>query len=118
MHYGGRPIDVRRLKQVVGDRVTIIEDCAHACGASYYGQKVGSEGNISCFSFHAVKNLAMGDGGALVTHREKDWDRAKRLRPRGRQPGALREEGEEGECASRAPRIGGAHARARRRSSK
>lgn len=80
VHYGGRPIDVRRLKQVVGDRVTIIEDCAHACGASYYGQKVGSEGNISCFSFHAVKNLAMGDGGALVTHREKDWDRAKRLR--------------------------------------
>ena len=80
VHYGGRPVDVRRLQQIVGDRVAIIEDCAHACGASYYGKHVGSEGNLSCFSFHAVKNLAMGDGGALVSHREKDYDRAKRLR--------------------------------------
>jgi perosamine synthetase len=80
VHYAGRPVDVRRLEQVVGDRVAIIEDCAHACGASYYGKRVGSEGHLSCFSFHAVKNLAMGDGGALVTHREKDFDRAKRLR--------------------------------------
>ena len=80
VHYAGRPVDVRRLKQVVGERVSIIEDCAHACGASYYGKRVGSEGNLSCFSFHAVKNLAMGDGGALVMHREKDFERAKRLR--------------------------------------
>jgi perosamine synthetase len=80
VHYAGRPVDVRRLKQVVGDRISIIEDCAHACGASYYGKKVGDEGNLSCFSFHAVKNLAMGDGGALVTHREKDYERARRLR--------------------------------------
>lgn len=80
VHYAGRPVDVRRLKQVVGDRVSVIEDCAHACGASYYGKHVGSEGNLSCFSFHAVKNLAMGDGGALVTYREKDYDRARRLR--------------------------------------
>lgn len=80
VHYSGRPVDVRQLQQIVGDRVTIIEDCAHAAGASYYGKKVGSEGNLSCFSFHAVKNLAMGDGGALVSHREKDYDRAKRLR--------------------------------------
>jgi perosamine synthetase len=80
VHYAGRPVDVRRLRQIVGDKVVIIEDCAHATGASYYGRKVGSEGNLSCFSFHAVKNLAMGDGGALVTHREKDYDRAKRLR--------------------------------------
>ena len=80
VHYAGRPVDVRRLEQVVGDRVQIIEDCAHAAGASYYGKRVGSEGHISCFSFHAVKNLAMGDGGAIVSHREKDYDRAKRLR--------------------------------------
>src|SRR4051812_31314799 len=49
VHYAGRPVDVRRLKKVVGDRVSIIEDCAHACGASYYGKKVGTEGNLSCF---------------------------------------------------------------------
>ncbi len=80
VHYAGRPVDVRGLRKVVGERVAIIEDCAHAAGASYYGKKVGSEGNLSCFSFHAVKNLAMGDGGALVVSRTEDFDRAKRLR--------------------------------------
>lgn len=80
VHYAGRPVDVRALRKVVGDRVTIVEDCAHAGGSSYYGKKVGSEGNLSCFSFHAVKNLATGDGGALVTADKHLADRAKRLR--------------------------------------
>lgn len=80
VHYAGRPVDVRKLRRVVGEGVTIIEDCAHACGASYYGKRVGSEGNLSCFSFHAVKNLAMGDGGALVTPSDDDCSRARRLR--------------------------------------
>ena len=80
VHYAGRPVDVRALKKLVGDRVAIIEDCAHAAGASYYGRRVGAEGNLACFSFHAVKNLATGDGGALVTSDKDDADRAKRLR--------------------------------------
>jgi perosamine synthetase len=80
VHYAGRPVDVRALRKIVGERVAIIEDCAHACGASYYGRKVGSEGNLSCFSFHAVKNLATGDGGALVTSDQNHADRARRLR--------------------------------------
>ena len=80
VHYAGRPLDVRALKKVVGERVAIIEDCAHATGASYYGKRVGSEGNLSCFSFQAVKNLATGDGGALVTADKDIADRARRLR--------------------------------------
>jgi perosamine synthetase len=80
VHYAGRPVDVRALRKIVGERVAIIEDCAHATGASYYGNKVGSEGNLSCFSFHAVKNLATGDGGALVTADRALADRARRLR--------------------------------------
>jgi perosamine synthetase len=80
VHYAGRPVDVRALKKIVGERVTIIEDCAHACGASYYGRKVGNYGNLACFSFHAVKNLAMGDGGALIGRDGDDYARARRLR--------------------------------------
>ena len=80
VHYAGRPLDVRVLKKLVGDKVAIIEDCAHATGASYYGKRVGAEGNLSCFSFHAVRNLATGDGGALITSDKKMADRAKRLR--------------------------------------
>src|SRR5262249_14785475 len=45
VHFAGRPVDVRKLRDVVGPRVAIIEDCAHAAGATYYGKKVGSDGN-------------------------------------------------------------------------
>lgn len=79
VHYSGRPVDLDALKEVAGD-IPIIEDCAHASGARYKGRHVGSFGNIACFSFHAVKNLAMGDGGALTTD-NLDWaQRCKKLR--------------------------------------
>lgn len=79
VHYGGRSVDLYELAEVAGN-IPIIEDAAHACGALYKGKPVGSHGNITCFSFHAVKNLAMGDGGALVTNDKSISDRAKRLR--------------------------------------
>lgn len=64
----------------------VIEDCAHACGTSimesiegvaFTNRMAGSLGDISCFSFHAVKNLACGDGGMVCTD---DDEIAKRLR--------------------------------------
>ena len=79
VHYGGRPCDMDSLKQAVGD-IPIIEDAAHAAGAEYKGRKCGSIGDIGCFSFHAVKNLAMGDGGALTLNDKAMAERAKRLR--------------------------------------
>lgn len=79
VHYGGRPVDMDRLKEVAGN-IPIIEDCAHAAGSSYKGNKCGSLGDIGCFSFQAVKNLAMGDGGALTLNNKDIAERAKRLR--------------------------------------
>lgn len=79
VHYGGRPVDLDLLKQVAG-RIPIIEDAAHACGADYRGRKIGSHGNLACFSFQAVKNLAVGDGGAITTDNFEYVERAKRLR--------------------------------------
>lgn len=79
VHYGGRPADLDGLRQVAGS-IPIIEDAAHASGAVYKGRHIGGSGNLACFSFHAVKNLAMGDGGALTTNDEQFIERAKRLR--------------------------------------
>jgi perosamine synthetase len=79
VHYGGRPVDMEKLREVAGD-IPIIEDAAHACGSEYKDQKCGSLGNLSCFSFHAVKNLATGDGGALALFDQEMFERAKRLR--------------------------------------
>lgn len=79
VHYGGRPVDLDGLKQIAGD-IPIIEDAAHACGAFYKDRHVGAHGNLTCFSFQAVKNLAMGDGGALTTSDKSMSDRIRRLR--------------------------------------
>lgn len=79
VHYSGRPVDIDTLKEVAGD-IPIVEDCAHAAGAKYKGKPVGGLGDIGCFSFHAVKNLAMGDGGALTLNDRGWYERAKRLR--------------------------------------
>lgn len=79
VHYGGRPVDIDRLREVAG-AIPIIEDAAHACGSEYKGRKCGSLGDLACFSFQAVKNLATGDGGALALNDKAMADRAKRLR--------------------------------------
>lgn len=79
VHYAGRPVDMDELKKIAGP-IPIVEDCAHAVGARYKGKPVGGLGAIGCFSFHAVKNLAMGDGGALTLQSEELCERAKRLR--------------------------------------
>jgi len=79
VHYGGRPVDIDAIKQVANG-IPIIEDCAHACGAEYKGKKCGSLADIGCFSFQAVKNLCMGDGGAITCEDEAMVARAKKLR--------------------------------------
>lgn len=79
VHYGGRPVEMDRLKEIAGD-IPIIEDCAHATGARYKDRPVGGLGNIGCFSFHAVKNLAMGEGGAMTLNDEGLFLRAKKNR--------------------------------------
>ena len=47
------------------NKVTLIEDAAHAFGASYKNKKIGTHGTFVCFSFHPVKNLAMPNGGLI-----------------------------------------------------
>lgn len=65
-------------------RLAVIEDCAQAHGALYQNQRVGSFGDIACFSFYPTKNLgAYGDGGAVVTNDAQLADKIKMLRQYG-----------------------------------
>jgi len=75
VHYAGHPCDISRLQSIAAShKIPLMEDAAHACGARYKGTPIGGTGNLTCFSFHAVKNLACGDGG-MVTAFSKQTDR-------------------------------------------
>ena len=71
VHFGGFPCNLKNI-QNIADRhnLTIIEDAAHATGATYNNKKIGSYGTATCFSFHPVKNLAMPTGGLIsINHK-------------------------------------------------
>lgn len=62
----------------------LVEDCAQAHGAEFNGQKIGSFGDIGCFSFYPGKNLGcFGDGGAITTNDEEIYKKIKMLRSYG-----------------------------------
>ena len=80
VHFGGNPVAVDQLYDFARHHnLRIIEDAAHACGASFMGKKIGSFG-CTCFSFHAVKNLPLGDGGMITTNDQTLYERLLRLR--------------------------------------
>jgi len=81
MHFGGHACDMDAIMAIAEKhKLYVIEDCAHACGGEYKGKKLGSIGHLGCFSFHAVKNLAIGDGGMITMRDEKLRDRFFKLR--------------------------------------
>jgi perosamine synthetase len=78
MHYGGQPCQMNRIVEIAKDhRLSIVEDAAHALPASYNGQKIGTIGNATCFSFYANKTITTGEGGMITTD---DPDLARRIR--------------------------------------
>ena len=68
VHYGGVPCDMDRLLQIAGEKnLRVVEDAAHAFGSKYKGRKIGSFGDVTCFSFDPIKNITCGEGGAVAT---------------------------------------------------
>ena len=81
VHFGGHPADLDEIHEIAKKHnLKIIEDASHACGSQYKGKMIGSLSDLTCFSFHAVKNLATGDGGMVTTNNKKWADTIKRLR--------------------------------------
>ena len=87
VHWGGYPCDLDEIKviqdeceETYGFKPMVIEDGAHAFGATYKGKVLGNHGNICMFSFQAIKHITTGDGGLLVTPTYDLHSRAKLLR--------------------------------------
>ena len=66
VHWGGYPCDLDEIGSIAREHnLCVIEDAAHALGASYKKKAIGSISQFTCFSFQAIKHLTTGDGGAL-----------------------------------------------------
>jgi perosamine synthetase len=74
VHWGGYPCDLDEINDLAErNNLIVIEDAAHALGASYKGKPVGSISRFTAFSFQAIKHLTTGDGGALCCLDEQDY---------------------------------------------
>ncbi len=81
VHWGGYPCDLQALYELGAHYdVPVIEDAAHAFGATYKNTKIGTHSDYVCFSFQAIKHLTTVDGGALVCKNLEDYQRGKLLR--------------------------------------
>lgn len=84
--FSGNPLNQERLKHLRETyKVAILEDCAHAIGATYDGIKAGSCANsdISIFSFHPVKHITTAEGGAITTNSKEMYEKLLILRAHG-----------------------------------
>jgi dTDP-4-amino-4,6-dideoxygalactose transaminase len=84
IHHGGLPCDMAELQAIADEYgLKLIEDAAHALGATYRGQSIGQISDFTMFSFAAVKNITTGDGGMLIMRDGSLLDKARRLRSAG-----------------------------------
>ena len=86
VHLYGQPADMNEINSIAQRHgIKVIEDAAQAHGAFYQDSRVGSLGDIACFSFYPTKNLgAFGDGGMVVTNDHEIDERVLMLRDYGR----------------------------------
>jgi perosamine synthetase len=81
VHYGGLPCDMEEIQALAAEfNIPVIEDAAHAVGATYKGKSIGEISDFTMFSFQAIKHITTGDGGFLSFRSPEKLELAKRLR--------------------------------------
>jgi dTDP-4-amino-4,6-dideoxygalactose transaminase len=84
LHYAGHPCNLEAIQAVARERgVAIVEDAAHAPGATYRGRWCGTIGDVGCYSFFSNKNMPVGEGGLVVTDDDAYAERIRLLRSHG-----------------------------------
>ena len=82
--YSGHPVDINVIRDIARDHDLIfIEDAAHALGAKYKGKNIGALADMTIFSFHPVKIITTGEGGAVCTNREEFYEKLLMFRQHG-----------------------------------
>ena len=84
VHFTGQPCDMDEIMRIA-DRygLTVIEDGAHAMGAEYKGRKIGTIGTMTTLSFHPVKLITTGEGGAILTDDKSLYEKMLLFRVNG-----------------------------------
>ncbi|MBI4490542.1 MAG: DegT/DnrJ/EryC1/StrS family aminotransferase [Deltaproteobacteria bacterium] len=69
VHFAGHPCDMTEILAIARrHRLKVVEDAAHALPAGYRGQRIGAIGDLTAFSFYAIKNITTGEGGMVATN--------------------------------------------------
>lgn len=84
MHYAGFPCNMSKIIEIAQKHhLYIIEDACHGPLSLYHGRKLGTIGDLGCFSFFANKNISTGEGGMIVTDNEELYNKIKLMRSHG-----------------------------------
>ena len=84
VHFAGHPCEMNKILKIARKyKLTVIEDACHALGASYKNKKIGSIGDMTIFSFHPVKSITTGEGGAILTSNKDMYEKLISLRSHG-----------------------------------
>ena len=85
VHFAGQPCEMDAILKIAKKhKLIVVEDACHALGASYRGNKIGSlSSDMTVFSFHAVKAITTGEGGAVITNNRQYYKRLLLLRSHG-----------------------------------
>lgn len=86
VHYAGHPVNMEKVKQIADKYgLKVVEDACHALGAKYKSSKIGScqYSDATVFSFHPVKHITTGEGGAVLTNREDIYEKLLMFRNHG-----------------------------------
>ncbi|MED4402763.1 UDP-4-amino-4,6-dideoxy-N-acetyl-beta-L-altrosamine transaminase [Metabacillus fastidiosus] len=82
--FTGQPADLKKILDIAKKyNLIVIEDAAHALGATYKNEKIGSISDMTMFSFHPVKHITSGEGGIIVTNNEDYYERLLQFRSHG-----------------------------------
>jgi len=82
--FTGQPVNLDAIIEIASrHNLIIIEDAAHSLGANYKGRKIGSQADMTMFSFHPVKPITTGEGGIITTDSEVFFEKLKLFRSHG-----------------------------------